>query len=118
MSENRSIQEIHTCVGQIGALFPLLECVPCAVAIMQWLDRSNIPYQLLRLKTKRRSDLYIVSNRIISGESITENGSHYGVEVFGLVFDNLFRTGLSRDAWLRDFSCRSGAFTIEEIDCF
>ena len=80
---------------------------------MQWLDRSNIPYQLLRLKTKRRSDLYIISNRIISGESITENGTHYGVEIFGQVFDNLSRTGLSRDAWLCDFSCRSGAFIIE-----
>ena len=118
MSERRSVQEIHTCVGQIVALFPLLECAQCAVAVMQWLDRSKIDYQLLRLKPKRRSDLFIVSDRVVSGESMTENGMHYGVEVLGKVFDNLSTEGLSREDWLRDFSCRSRGFIIEEINRF
>ncbi len=118
VTEHRSNQEIHVCIGQIVTLFPLLECAQCAVAVMQWLDRSDIPYQLLRLKPKRRSDMFIISNRVVSGESITENGTHYGVEVLGKVFDNLSIEGLSRQEWLEDFSCRSGAFIIEEIDRF
>jgi Papain fold toxin 2 len=118
VSERRSVQEIHTYVGQIVALFPLLECAQCAVAVMQWLDRSNIEYQLLRLKPKRRSDMFILSDRVASGESITENGIHYGVEVLGKVFDNLSTEGLMREEWLRDFSCRSGGFIIEEIERF
>ena len=118
MAESRSVQEIHTYVGQIVALFPLLECAQCAVAVMQWLDRSTIDYQLLRLKPKRRSDVFIVSDRVISGESITENGMHYGVEVLGKVFDNLSTEGLVRGEWLRDFSCRGGELIIEEINQF
>jgi Papain fold toxin 2 len=64
VSERRSVQEIHTYVGQIVALFPLLECAQCAVAVMQWLDRSNIEYQLLRLKPKVMSDLFELLNQI------------------------------------------------------
>jgi Papain fold toxin 2 len=103
-------------VGQIVVMFPLLECAQCATAVMLWLEPQGIPYQLLRLKTRRRSDLFIISNRIVSGESITENGVHYGVEVLGRVFDNLSVTGLERSDWLQDFHCRSGGFIIEEID--
>lgn len=66
--------------------------------------------------SKRRTDLYIISDRISSNESITENGTHYGVEVFGKVFDNLSSEGLSREDWLNDFHCRSGQFRVEELD--
>jgi hypothetical protein len=116
MSENRSPQTIHRIVGQIVVTFPLLECAQCSVAVMLWLDQQNITYQLLRLRPKRRGDLFIISNRVISGESITENGIHYGVEVLGKVFDNLSAEGLVRSDWLQDFRCRSGGFIIEERD--
>ena len=49
-------------------------------------------------------------------DSITENGTHYGVEVLGLVFDNLSEYGLSRVEWIADFNCRSGRFTIDELE--
>jgi hypothetical protein len=116
MSGNRSPQEIHRLVGQIVLTFPLLECAQCAVAVILWLDQQGISYQLLRLKPKRRGDMFIISDRVISGESITENGVHYGVEVLGKVFDNLSAEGLVRSDWLRDFRCRSGGFIIEELD--
>ncbi|MEL7039523.1 MAG: papain fold toxin domain-containing protein, partial [Cyanobacteria bacterium J06592_8] len=45
----------------------------------------------------------------------TENGTHYGVEILGQVFDNLGDEGLSRDDWINDFECISGRFVIEEI---
>ncbi len=48
--------------------------------------------------------------------AITENGTHYGVEVYGLVFDNLSSDGLPRDEWIKDFNCRSGKFVIDELD--
>jgi hypothetical protein len=116
MSEHQSPQAIHRVVGQIVLTFPLLECAQCAVAVMLWLDQQGISYQLLRLRPKRRGDLFIISDRVASGESITENGVHYGVEVLGKVFDNLSATGLTRSDWLQDFRCRSGGFIIEERD--
>jgi hypothetical protein len=116
VSDNQSPEEIHRLVGQIVVMFSLLECAQCAIAVMQWLDRENIPYRLLRLKTKRRSDMFVISDRVTSGESITENGVHYGVEVLDKVFDNLSAAGLAREEWIRDFRCQSGKFIIEESD--
>jgi hypothetical protein len=93
-----------------------LECDKCAIAVQQWTKQHGIPSKLLRLKTKRRSDFYVISDRITSNETITENGTHYGVEVLGKVFDNLSTEGLSREQWLNDFHCRSGQFILEELN--
>jgi len=82
---------------------------------MRWLQRWAVEGLVLRLKTKRRSDSFITSKRHGEDESITEDGTHYGVEVLSRVFDNLSSEGLTREDWLDDFSCRSGGFTIEEM---
>jgi hypothetical protein len=116
MPEPRSQQEIWNEISQIVTQFSILECDKCAIAVMQWLNNNNIPGKILKIKTKRRTDVYIISDRISSNESITENGIHYGVEVFGKVFDNLSSEGLYRENWLNDFHCRSGQFTLEELD--
>jgi len=73
-------------------------------------------FEIDKLKTKRRSDLYIVSDRITANQAITENGTHYGVEVLGKVFDHLSPEGLSRENWLNDLYCRGGQFLLEELD--
>jgi hypothetical protein len=91
MSESPSNQAIWDELGQIINTFSLLECDKCAIAMTQWLEQKNIPYKILRLKTKRRSDFYIISARVSTHESITENGIHYGVEIFGKVFGSCFR---------------------------
>lgn len=116
MSESRSQEEIWNEISQIVTQFPILECDKCAIAVMQWLNSNNISGKILKLQTKRRSDLYIISERLSCNESITDNGTHYGVEVFGKVFDNLSSTGLNRAEWLNDFQCRSGQFKLEELD--
>ncbi|MCC3417610.1 MAG: hypothetical protein JGK24_11960 [Microcoleus sp. PH2017_29_MFU_D_A] len=41
---------------------------------------------------------------------------HYGIEVQGLVFDNLSVTGITREDWLNDFQSISGEFIITEFD--
>lgn len=72
--------------------------------------------KIIKLRTKKRNDFFIISNRYSDSESITDNGIHYGVEVYGLVFDNLSPQGLPRDEWINDFDCRSGEFYLEELD--
>jgi Papain fold toxin 2 len=103
-------------IGQISIRFPLLECDKCAIAIMQWLSENGIEGKILRLKTKRRSEVFITSDRHVPDESITENGMHYGVEVVGKVFDNLSMEGLSRADWVKDFHCPSERFIVYELD--
>jgi hypothetical protein len=82
---------------------------------MEWLKDNRIEGKILRLKTKRRSEVFVISDRYGNNESITENGIHYGVEVFGKVFDNLSTEGLSREDWLNGFHSPSNKFIIDEL---
>lgn len=108
-------EEIWQAIGRITINYPLLECDKCALAIMRYLNKRGIEAKILRLRTKRRSETFITSDRYGLDESITENGTHYGVEVMGKVFDNLSTEGLPREGWLKDFNCLSGAFVIDEL---
>ena len=111
-----SIEEIYQELGNISSQFKNLECDKCAIALKSWSDANGIEGKIIKLITKKRNDFFIISNRYSDSESITENGIHYGVEVLGLVFDNLSSQGLPYDEWLNDFSCRSGEFYIEELE--
>jgi Papain fold toxin 2 len=86
--------------------------------LKSWSDANGVEGKIIKLRTKKRNDFFIISNRYSNSESITENGIHYGVEVLGLVFDNISHQGLPRDQWINDFSCRSGGFYLEELDNF
>ncbi len=111
-----SREEVYQKIGEIVSSFTNLQCDKCAQAVMQWLELNGIESKIIQLKTKRRNDFFIVSNRYSPNESITDNGVHYGVEVLGLVFDNLSSQGLPRDQWKKDFYCRSCGFYLEELD--
>ena len=108
-------EKVWQAVGRITINYPLLECDKCALTVMRWLKKRNIEAKILRLRTKRRSENFITSDRYGLDESITENGTHYGVEVMGKVFDNLSSEGLSRRDWIKDFSCLSGSFIVDEL---
>jgi hypothetical protein len=114
-----SEEEIFQEIGKIIQNFDLYQCDDCARAIYQWLQNNNIQAKILKLKTKNRTDEYILSNRLERQDitnSITQNGTHYGVEVFGKVFDNLSVEGMTREDWVNDFDCLSREFIITEID--
>ena len=108
-------EEVWQRISQIVANYPLLECARCAASVMKWLQDNGIEGKILRLRTKRRSEVFIISDRYRGNESITENGTHYGVEVYGLVFDNLSTEGLSREDWIKDFHSRSDKFVVDEL---
>lgn len=111
-----STEEVYQEIAQIVAGFPLLAYDECAKAVMKWLAANQIPGTILRLKTKRRGERFVTSDRYNPNQSITENGIHYGVEVLERVFDNLSTEGLPQEEWLQDFHCPSAEFTLEEID--
>ena len=111
-----SKEEIYQEIGKIISKFNNLECDLCAREIQKFLNLNQIKNKILKLKTKRANDFFIISNRFSVNESITYNGIHYGVEVQGLVFDNLSTQGMTRKQWEKDFSCRSGSFIIDELE--
>lgn len=111
-----SPKQIYQEIGQIVSQFKNLECDICAKTVMQWLKDNGIEGKILKLRTRKRNDFFIISDRFSPNESITDNGIHYGVEVLGLVFDNFSREGMTREDWQNDFSCRSRGFILEELD--
>ncbi|MBD2183871.1 papain fold toxin domain-containing protein [Aerosakkonema funiforme] len=113
-----SDEEIYQQVGNIIQEFKLLECAECAEAIKQWLKDNGINGIHLQLKLIGKGN-FIVSQRWDEWRTpITQNGTHYGIEVRNKVFDNLSTTGLSRNEWMEDFDCPSGQFSVEVIEIF
>lgn len=111
-------EEIFQEIGKIIANFTLYECDDCVRAIMQWFTENGIPGKIIKLKTKHNED-FIISERLESQgitEAVTINGTHYGVEVLGLVFDNISLTGMTLEDWQKDFHSPSEEFIIEYID--
>nr|WP_228039617.1 papain fold toxin domain-containing protein [Dolichospermum sp. LEGE 00240] len=121
LSDDLAIAEIHQAIGNLVIRFPLLHCQECAKTLKQWLQQRKIPGKLWRLSTIYDNEDFILSYRLEKQscfETITENGVHYGVEVFGKIFDNLSRQGLYPDEWIQDFTSLSNEFKIEVIEEF
>ena len=86
---------------------------------MEWLEQQGIQGKILRLRTRYQEEDYIISERLERlgvEDSITVNGKHYGIEVGGLVFDNLSTDGMLREEWVKDFHCQSEEFVVEELE--
>ncbi len=113
-----SDEEIYQNVSEIAQQFKIFQCVECAEAIKTWLKARNINGVHLRLKVVGRGNFILSERWDGSQNAISQNGKHYGIEVRGKVFDNLSPFGLLRENWLKDFSCHSGNFFIEEIERF
>lgn len=116
-----SIAELYDAIGNLVIRFPLLHCEECASTLKQWLKQRNIPGKLWRLSTRYDHEDFILSDRLGQqgcSETITENGVHYGIEVFGKIFDNLSRQGLSQKDWANDFTSLSNEFEVEVIEEF
>ncbi len=115
------ISDIYRAIGNIVIRFPLLHCEECASTLKRWLKQREIPGKIWRLSTRYDYEDFILSDRLEQlgcAETITENGVHYGVEVFGKIFDNLSRQGLLPDDWIKDFTSLSNEFDIEVIEEF
>ncbi len=99
----------------------MLHCHRCALTLKQWLIQRNIPGRIWRLTTRYDEEDFILSDRLAQRgitDSITENGIHYGVEVYGKIFDNLSEDGLAIEDWIKDFHSLSNEFEIVMIEAF
>lgn len=114
-----SVEEIYQAVGKIVEKFALYQCHDCVIAISQWLEENNLEGKIIKIRTKNRRENYILSTRLERlgiTESITDNGTHYGIEVLARVFDNLSIVGMTREELLNDFHCPSEQFIVEDLE--
>jgi Papain fold toxin 2 len=120
-SDDLVIADVEKAIGNLVVRFPLLHCEECAKTLKRWLKQRTIPGKIWRLSTQYDDEDFILSDRLEQqgcSESITENGVHYGVEVYGKIFDNLSRQGLSPEDWVQDFTSLSNQFKVEVIEEF
>lgn len=52
-------EEVWQAISQIVVHYRLLECDKCAIAVMQFLQENGMSGKILRLKTKRRNEVFI-----------------------------------------------------------
>jgi hypothetical protein len=119
--DDSAIAELYEAIGNLVVRFPLLHCEECASTLKRWLKQRAIPGKLWRLSTRYDDEDFILSDRLEQqgcSETITENGVHYGVEVYGKIFDNLSKQGLSPEDWVNDFTSPSNEFQVEVIEEF
>lgn len=119
--DDAAIAELYQAIGNIVVRFPLLHCQDCASTLKRWLKQRQIPGKLWRLSTRYDNEDFILSYRQEQQgcfETITENGIHYGIEVYGKIFDNLSREGLTPDDWVKDFTSLSDEFDVKVIQEF
>ena len=119
--DDLAIAKLYEAIGNLVVRFPLLHCEECASTLRQWLKQRGISGKLWRLSTQYDDEDFILSDRLQQqgcAETITENSVHYGVEVFGKIFDNLSRQGLSPEDWVKDFTSPSNEFEVEVIEEF
>ncbi|EDX72593.1 hypothetical protein MC7420_2501 [Coleofasciculus chthonoplastes PCC 7420] len=119
--DDAAIAELYQAIGNIVVRFPLLHCQDCASTLKRWLKQRQIPGKLWRLSTRYDNEDFILSQRQEQQgcfETITENGIHYGIEVYGKIFDNLSREGLTPDEWVKDFTSLSNEFDVKVIQEF
>lgn len=117
--ESQINEDIYREVSTIVSQFQLYQCEEAIQAVVEWLEARDMKGTILRIRTQYDWEDYILSQRLESQgitESITLNGQHYGIEVQGLVFDNLSVTGITREDWLNDFQSISGEFIVTEFD--
>ena len=119
--DDAAIAELYQAIGNIVVRFPLLHCQDCANTLKRWLKQRQIPGKLWRLSTRYDNEDFILSYRQEQQgcfETITENGIHYGIEVYVKIFDNLSREGLTPDDWVKDFTSLSNEFDVKVIEEF
>ena len=88
------------------------DCEACAIKIRDGLTKAGFAVVYWSIKT---STHYIMLSHTPEAAAvsfnieapISVNGRHYGVEVEGMVFDNIFKKGLPLERWKNQFAVRA-----------
>lgn len=96
--------------SRVAAKFGPFECEACAAEIIKKLGRGS-EATMLRI---RPGDGSSVIGLVTTGALVSNNRSHVGIRIGGLVFDNFHADGVPAGQWLPEFMTRTGAPLILE----
>ncbi len=96
-------------LAKIANSYPNLQCVQCAFAIKNYLQREEIKGKLIKINTQANLDYRncFLYDDSIGEDAISETGYHEGVIVIidgvEIVFDNHHPEGMPKKEWLANF---------------
>ena len=111
-------------LSAIAEQFQIFECVPCALALRQFLIDQNVSGKRVSLFTGSTEDPFCNIYHEYLQQNISINGRHEAIaaEVNGqeLIFDNIHPEGVSRVDWNGNLYCPiqdlGGSFQITETE--
>jgi hypothetical protein len=96
--------------------FTVFECEACALNIRRALESAGHGGKLLEIRGQGKRDFMVCLTHDRGQTTITNNGRHLGVQVTGMVFDNLHPGGISMQDWLADFDAIGGVYLHASTD--
>ncbi|MBN3924907.1 papain fold toxin domain-containing protein [Nostoc sp. NMS4] len=115
---------LHCKLSAIAAKFQIFECIPCAIALRQFLIDQNISGKQISLFTGSTEDPFCNIYHERLRQNISINGRHEAIAVAidgqELIFDNIHPEGISRVDWINNLYCPAqdlgGNFQITETE--
>ena len=117
-----SVKEI---ASRVTAKYGVNRCKPCAEELRDELKKASHNGSILQMKTNGGRGFIVMKDPnfplpfpVEENGAISETGLHFGVEVGGTVYGNIFRVGTSRSNWENSFDCDVHVFTVTEFERF
>lgn len=119
-----SDDNLHRQLSAIATQFQIFECVPCVIALRQFLTNRSISGKQISIFTGSTEDPFCNIYHERLRRNISINGRHeaIAVEIDGqeLIFDNVHPEGISRVDWIDNLYCPAqdlgGNFLIAETE--
>jgi hypothetical protein len=118
-----SRDNLQSKITKIAKTFGIFDCIPCSIAIKQFLIQNQVQGKQIIVKTGSQDPIYgrIYDDSI--GELIATTGHHEGISVIiegkEFVFDNLHPQGINKVNWLTNLYSpildEGKQFNIQEI---
>jgi hypothetical protein len=125
--ENGGDMANHSAIASsVSKNYGILQCEECSLALQDTFTRLGIPGRRMKLlpineapwkwrNISMRNADFKLPCRSEPGEPISHNGKHYGYEVNGIIYDNIFREGIPANEWPAMFICITGDLKAVEV---
>lgn len=123
--EPSSLDDIRQEIAKIASLYGVFQCVECSQAIKEFLTIRKVHGKQIKLDLGRQDLPWSVIYDLRRGQQVATNGYHIGISIIvdeeEIVFDNIDRSGVTRQEWLENLTSPTlelgmGTFQIIEED--
>jgi Papain fold toxin 2 len=98
-------KELVTLASEVVKDFKNLQCEECAQALLKEFEKAGFKGVVRELRSTKGFDVIVQAGQN-TGEAISTNGSHYGVQVGNRVYDLLNPKGIPIASWAKAYESR------------